>query len=46
MAEVEAAVASGEATRLQRANAALDEGTQRLATLLIEQAMAGRAAGG
>jgi molecular chaperone DnaK len=42
MAEVESAIASGEAQRLKRANAALDEGTQRLATLLIEQAMAGR----
>ncbi len=38
--EVEAAVAAGEPHRLQRANAALDEATQRLATLLIEQAMA------
>ena len=38
--EVEAAVASGEAPRLKRANAALDEATQRLATLLVEQAMA------
>jgi molecular chaperone DnaK len=42
MAEVESAIASGEAQRLRRANAALDEGTQRLATLLIEQAMAAR----
>ena len=42
MAEVENAVTSGEAQRLKRANAALDDGTQRLATLLIEQAMAGR----
>jgi molecular chaperone DnaK len=42
MAEVESAIASGEAQRLKRANAALDEGTQRLATLLIEQAMAAR----
>jgi len=42
MAEVESAIASGEAQRLKRANAALDEGTQRLATLLIEQAMASR----
>ncbi|MDR3403510.1 MAG: molecular chaperone DnaK [Chthoniobacter sp.] len=38
-AEVEAAVAAGEPHRLKRANAALDEATQRLATLLIEQAM-------
>jgi len=45
MAEVESAIASGEAQRLRRANAALDEGTQRLATLLIEQAMAARPRG-
>jgi molecular chaperone DnaK len=38
-AEVEAALAGGEPHRLKRANAALDEATQRLATLLIEQAM-------
>ena len=44
MTEVEAAVSSGEAKRLQRANTALDEGTQRLATLLIEKAMAARSA--
>ncbi len=42
VAEVEAALAAGEPHRLKRANAALDEATQRLATLLIEQAMAGR----
>jgi molecular chaperone DnaK len=40
MREVEAAVVSGEAQRLKRANAALDESTQRLATLLVEQALA------
>ena len=40
VAEVEAALAAGEPHRLKRANAALDEATQRLATLLIEQAMA------
>jgi molecular chaperone DnaK len=40
VAEVESAVAAGEPHRLKRANAALDEATQRLATLLIEQAMA------
>jgi molecular chaperone DnaK len=40
-AEVEAALAASEPHRLKRANAALDEATQRLATLLIEQAMAG-----
>jgi len=38
-AEVESALAAGEPHRLKRANAALDEATQRLATLLIEQAM-------
>src|SRR5207253_804869 len=38
-AEVEQAIAAGAAQPLQRANAALDEATQRLATLLIEQAM-------
>ena len=37
--EVEAAVAEGAAQPLKRANAALDEATQRLATLLIEKAM-------
>jgi molecular chaperone DnaK len=40
-AEVESALAAGEPHRLKRANAALDEATQRLATLLIEQAMGG-----
>jgi len=40
VAEVEAALVAGEPHRLKRANAALDEATQRLATLLIEQAMA------
>lgn len=40
-AEVEAALGAGEPHRLKRANAALDEATQRLATLLIEQAMKG-----
>jgi len=39
--EVEEAITAGEPHRLKRANAALDEATQRLATLLIEQAMAG-----
>jgi molecular chaperone DnaK len=38
-AEVEAALSAGEPHRLKRANAALDDATQRLATLLIEQAM-------
>ncbi len=37
--EVEAAMESGELARLKKANAALDEGTQRLATLLVERAM-------
>jgi molecular chaperone DnaK len=39
VAEVEQAVAAGAAQPLKRANAALDEATQRLATLLIERAM-------
>jgi molecular chaperone DnaK len=39
MAEVEAALESGEVQRLKKANAALDEGTQGIATLLIERAM-------
>ncbi|MGB8166494.1 MAG: molecular chaperone DnaK [Chthoniobacteraceae bacterium] len=39
VAEVEEAVAVGAAQQLKRANAALDEATQRLATLLIERAM-------
>jgi molecular chaperone DnaK len=37
--EVEQAIASGAAQPLKKANAALDEATQRLATLLIERAM-------
>jgi len=37
--EVASALDSGEVQRLKRANAALDEATQNLATLLIEQAM-------
>jgi molecular chaperone DnaK len=40
---VEKAIASGSAPLLQKANAALDEGTQHLAALLVERAM--RAAG-
>jgi molecular chaperone DnaK len=40
VAAVEAAISAGEPHRLKRANAALDEATQRLATLLVEQAMA------
>jgi molecular chaperone DnaK len=40
VAEVEAALTAGEPHRLKRANGVLDEATQRLATLLIEQAMA------
>ena len=39
VAEVEQALATGAAQPLKRANAALDEATQRLATLLIERAM-------
>jgi molecular chaperone DnaK len=39
VAEVEAALLAEEPHRLKRANASLDEATQRLATLLIEQAM-------
>ena len=39
VAEVEQAIAVGAAQPLKRANAALDEATQRLATLLIERAM-------
>ncbi len=38
-ADVEAAMAGGDLDRLKAANAALDAGTQELATLLIEQAM-------
>jgi molecular chaperone DnaK len=38
--EVEAAVKSHDPHRLKRANAGLDEGTQHLATLLIDRAMA------
>ena len=37
--EVEAAITAGAAQPLKRANAALDDATQRLATLLVEQAM-------
>ncbi len=37
--EVEHALAAGAAPALKKANAALDEATQRLATLLIERAM-------
>jgi molecular chaperone DnaK len=39
MAEVQSALDTREVQRLKRANAALDEGTQQLATLLIERAM-------
>jgi molecular chaperone DnaK len=39
MAEVESALASREVQRLKKANAALDEGTQQIATLLVERAM-------
>jgi len=37
--EVERAMESGELARLKKANAALDAGTQHLATLLVERAM-------
>jgi hypothetical protein len=40
VSEVEAAVKSNDPHRLKRANAGLDEGTQHLATLLIDRAMA------
>jgi hypothetical protein len=39
MSEVQSALDSGEVQRLKNANAALDAGTQHIATLLIEQAM-------
>ncbi len=39
VAEVEAALAAGAGQPLKRANTALDEATQRLATLLIERAL-------
>jgi molecular chaperone DnaK len=39
MAEVQSALASHETQRLKKANAALDQGTQHIATLLIERAM-------
>jgi molecular chaperone DnaK len=42
MSEVEAALAAGAAPPLKKANAALDDATQRLAVLLIEQAQAAR----
>ncbi|HEV7404061.1 MAG TPA: Hsp70 family protein [Chthoniobacteraceae bacterium] len=42
VAAVEKALAAGLAPGLKQANAALDDATQRLATLLIERAMAGR----
>ena len=38
--EVEAALKSHDSHRLKKANAELDEGTQHLATLLIDRAMA------
>ena len=39
VADVEAALAAGAAQPLKKANAALDDATQRLATLLLEHAM-------
>ncbi|MEP6820896.1 MAG: molecular chaperone DnaK [Chthoniobacterales bacterium] len=41
LAELRAALASGEAPRLKKANAALDKATEPMAALLVEQAMAG-----
>jgi molecular chaperone DnaK len=41
--EVRLALESGELARLKRANAALDDGTQHLATVLVELAMSGAA---
>jgi len=40
VAEVETAIATGAGQPLKRANTALDEATQRLATILIERALA------
>jgi hypothetical protein len=40
VSEVEAALEAHSPPRLKRANAELDEGTQHLATLLIDRAMA------
>jgi molecular chaperone DnaK len=45
VADVERAVAEGAAQPLKKANAALDEATQHLAALLIEQAARGAQAG-
>jgi molecular chaperone DnaK len=42
VSEVEAAIATGAAQPLKKAVAALDEATQRLATLLVERAVQGR----
>jgi molecular chaperone DnaK len=42
VASVEKAIAARAAQPLKQANAALDEATQRLATLLLERAMAGK----
>lgn len=39
MGEVESLVAAGDPQRLKKANAALDEATQNLATLLVDRAM-------
>ncbi|MEO5721887.1 MAG: molecular chaperone DnaK [Chthoniobacterales bacterium] len=41
LAELHAALASGEAQRLKKANAALDKATEPMAALLIEKAMGG-----
>jgi molecular chaperone DnaK len=41
LGDVRAAVDSGEAQRLKKANAALDKATEPLAAMLVEKAMAG-----
>jgi molecular chaperone DnaK len=43
--EVRAALETHETARLKSANAALDDATQELAALILEQAMAGKGAG-
>jgi hypothetical protein len=41
LGDVRAAVDSGEAQRLKKANAALDNATEPLAAMLVEKALAG-----
>jgi molecular chaperone DnaK len=41
LADVRAALGSGEAQRLKKANAELDKATEPLAAMLVEKAMAG-----